>query len=107
MKSEGKILFGIAGVITASITGWFVNTQSPDSLGIISVFLLLVGLFFFLLGKILFASTTRAILCAIFVVTILVLRMIGLKHGIYILLCGISIYSIDHLLRDKKPTKPD
>lgn len=91
---SNKILWSGITVIGISILGWIMRFTSPDSIIIIIVWLMTIGLILFSAIFAIFAHTRRALLISVGVVLFLILRILGLRdiyYAILLLVCLISL----------------
>lgn len=92
------LVLGISGI---SSIAWFVNTYPPDSLmRIASFFLLFFGTSFFL-SRFLINNVRRALLLSLGLTVFFLLRLLGLREPIYIVLLFITLISLEVLLCNK------
>lgn len=102
-RQKGKeyhIGYLLTTVICVSIIGWFINTFPPLSFLYISVFLLLLGVSVFSFAYFFLQNKRRASLIAFSVVLLCILRMLNLRHPLYLILLFASVLSIDYIIRE-------
>lgn len=97
-RHERNIWWLLLGICGLSGLAWFANTFSPDSALKIVEFLLILAVSAFLLAQYLLNNVRRATLLSIGLTTIFILRFLGLRDPIYIILLLATLASLELLL---------
>ncbi len=92
-----RLIVGITGL---SVLGWFVNSQSPDSVGMIALFFLIIAVTLYFFSVFVLHRARSAALVTFGIVIWLFLRLIGLREWYYPLLLIPILISLEVLLRN-------
>lgn len=91
------LFLGITGIILLSS---LVNIVPPDTVFALAAFFSLLIISAYLLGVYAFRRRRHALLLVLAVTMFFVLRLIGLKHGLYTILLVASIFALEYLWKD-------
>ena len=99
-KKERMPIVLFIGVTVLIVTAAYVNVIGPDSLISVLGFFALLSIASMLLGIYVFPHTRHALFLTAGIIVLLVLRFIGLRHPLYIMLLIASIIAMEYLWRD-------
>lgn len=94
-------LYLIVGVFGVSTLAWFINAYPPDKPFRIVIFLGLIGFSSTFLSLFLFKNVRRAILLSSGLTVFLLLRYLGLREPLYLILLLASLVSLELSLRKR------
>ena len=100
-STNTKIFWSGIAIIGISILGWIMRFTSPDSIGIVSMWLATIGLVLFSATYAILTHIRRALLLSAGVVLILTLRILGLRETYYIVLLCICLVSLELYLNSQ------
>jgi len=100
-RSTRNIWWLILGISGLSVLGWFINTFSPDSVQMITLFFVIIAATAFFSSLFVFKIVRRAVLVTMGVVVWLVLRLVGLRDWYYPILLIPILISLEILLEKR------
>jgi hypothetical protein len=95
MKSGRNIVWLIAGISGLSALGWLINTRDPNYLVSLMLFFLLLFITFGSFAMFVTNIVRRAVLIGSGVFVFFLLRLIGLREPLYIILLALSLASLE------------
>ncbi len=99
--TQRNVWWLILGITGLSGLAWFMNTIPPDSMSQIIEFLLIILVTSFVSAQFLLNNVRRAVLVSVGFSIFLVLRYLGLRDPIYLILLVASLISLEMLLSKK------
>lgn len=95
MKKERNIAWLVTGICGICTLAWFMNSHTPDSVTTLSIFFMLVFITTYVFTFFVANIVRRSIFVASGVVGFLLLRLVGLREPIYIILLIASLISLE------------
>lgn len=101
VSRERNIWHLILGVSGLSALGWFINSFSPTKPLYLTVFFLTVLLSFLFLSLYLLQNVRRSLLLSTGLAIFLLLRLLDLRHPLYVILLFACLLSLELSLRKR------
>lgn len=95
MKQNRNIAWLLIGICALSGLGWLINTQDPNYLSSLIIFFLFIFVTVFCISMFVTNIVRRSILIGSGAFVFFLLRLLGLREPLYIILLALSLISLE------------